>query len=134
MKRYSVIILPEAEQDIEDAYLYISEDSPQNAMNWYRNICTKIQSLSSFPLRCPLAPENDFFQEEIRHLIINYYRILVYHLREYRLCASCQTWSPALVDAGINSFRSNAKNYASKSLLFNSCGKVVLSLVLFGAE
>ena len=76
MKRYSVIILPEAEQDIEDAYLYIKEDSSQNAMNWYRNIYTKIQSLSSFPLRCPLAPENDIFQEEIRHLIIHNYRIL----------------------------------------------------------
>jgi plasmid stabilization system protein ParE len=76
VKRYSVIILPEAEQDIEDNYLYIKEDSPQNAMNWYRNIYTKIQSLSSFPLRCPLAPENDLFHEEIRHLIIHNYRIL----------------------------------------------------------
>ena len=96
MKRYSVIILPEAEQDIEDDYLYIKEDSPQNAINWYRNIYTKIQSLSSFPLRCPLAPENDFFQEEIRHLIIHNYRIL-YTVTEntvYILHAKhgCQQW------------------------------------------
>jgi plasmid stabilization system protein ParE len=76
VKRYAIIISSEAEQDIEDAYLYIKDDSPQNAMNWYRAIYRKIQSLSSFPLRCPLAPENDFFPEEIRHLIIHNYRIL----------------------------------------------------------
>ncbi|WAK04256.1 type II toxin-antitoxin system RelE/ParE family toxin [Methylobacter sp. YRD-M1] len=76
MKRYTIIISPEAEQDIEDSYLYIKDDSPQNAMNWYREIYSKIQSLSSFPFRCPLAPENDFFPEEIRHLIIHNYRIL----------------------------------------------------------
>lgn len=34
MKRYSVIILAEAEHDIENAYLYIKEDSPQNALKW----------------------------------------------------------------------------------------------------
>jgi plasmid stabilization system protein ParE len=76
MKRYSVIILAEAEHDIENAYLYIKEDSPQNALNWYRDVYDKIQSLSAFPLRCPLAPENDFFPEDIRHLIIDNYRIL----------------------------------------------------------
>lgn len=76
MKHYSVIILPEAEKDIEEAYLYIREDSPQNAIKWYRDVYDNIQSLSSFSLRCPLAPENDFFQEEIRHLIIHKYRIL----------------------------------------------------------
>lgn len=59
MKRYRIMISPEAERDIEEAYLYI-----------------KVQSLSTFPLRCPLAPESDLFQLEIRHLIINNYRIL----------------------------------------------------------
>ncbi len=76
MKQYEVIILPNAEQDIEESYLYIKKDSPQNALNWYRDIYNKIQSLSTLPLRCPLAPENDFFEEEIRHLIIQSYRIL----------------------------------------------------------
>ena len=76
MKQYAIIILPNAEQDIEDAYLYIKKDSLINALNWYQEIYRKIQSLSSLPSRCPLAPENDFFEDEIRHLTILNYRIL----------------------------------------------------------
>ena len=37
MKRYSVIILSEAEHDLENAYLFIKEDSQSNALNWYRD-------------------------------------------------------------------------------------------------
>jgi plasmid stabilization system protein ParE len=48
----------------------------QNAINWYLDIYSKIQSLASLPLRCPLAPENDFFQAEIRHLLIHNYQII----------------------------------------------------------
>lgn len=59
--------------------LYIKKDSPINALNWYQEIYQKIQSLSSLPLRCPLAPENDFFEEEIRHLIIKLPHSLYYH-------------------------------------------------------
>lgn len=32
MKQYAVVILPNAEQEIEAAYLYIKEDSPINAL------------------------------------------------------------------------------------------------------
>ncbi len=45
-------------------------------MKCYRDVYNKIQSLTTLPLRCPLAPENDFFEEELRHLIIQNYRIL----------------------------------------------------------
>jgi plasmid stabilization system protein ParE len=76
VKQYAIVILPNAEQEIEAAYLYIKMDSPINALNWYQAIYRKIQSLASMPLRCPLAPENDFFEEEIRHLLIDNYRIL----------------------------------------------------------
>ena len=76
MKQYNIVILPNAEQDIEASYLYINEESPQNALNWYQDIYSKIQSLSTLPSRCPLAPENEFFEAEIRHLIIQNYRVL----------------------------------------------------------
>ena len=76
MKQYNSVILPHAEQDIEASYLVIKEDSPQNALKWYRVIYRQIPSLSTLPLRFPLAPENDFFEEEIRHLMIQNYRIL----------------------------------------------------------
>ena len=76
MKQYQIVILPDAEKDLEASYLYIKEDSPNNALSWYQDIYTKIQTLSSLPLRCPLAPENDYFEEEIRHLIVKSYRVL----------------------------------------------------------
>ena len=76
MKRYKIVILPNAEQDIEESYHYIRENAPQNARKWCQEVYSKIRSLSTLPLRCPLAPENDFFAEEIRHLIIQDYRIL----------------------------------------------------------
>lgn len=76
MKQYKIVILPDAEQDLEASYLYIKEDSPKNALSWYQDIYTKIQTLSSLPMRCPLAPENNYFEEEIRHLIVKNYRVL----------------------------------------------------------
>ena len=75
MKEYFVVILSEAEREIEAGYLYIQKDSPSNALNWYHDLYKKIQSLASLPLHGSLAPENDFFEEEVRHLIIQSYRI-----------------------------------------------------------
>ena len=66
-QRYAVVILPNAEDDLERAYLYIKEDSPQNALNWYFHMVEGILSLERMPERCAHAPENDFFAEEIRH-------------------------------------------------------------------
>jgi len=76
VKHYQIVILPDVEQDLEASYLYIKDDSPKNALNWYQEIYSKIQKLSSLSLRCPLAPENDYFEEEIRHLIVKNYRVL----------------------------------------------------------
>jgi len=76
VKQYKIVILPDAEQNLETSYLYIKEDSPKNTLNWYQEIYTKIQTLASLPLRCPLAPENHYFEEEVRHLIVKNYRIL----------------------------------------------------------
>jgi len=76
VKQYDVITLPEAELNMEDVYLYIKDDSPQNASNWYQRINEAILSLEEMPFRCPLAPEDSYFDEEIRHLIVGKYRII----------------------------------------------------------
>jgi plasmid stabilization system protein ParE len=76
VKHYAINILPNAGQEIEDAYLYIKNNSPINALHWYKEIYENIQSLSSYPIRRPLAPENEFFKEEIRQLTAMNYRIL----------------------------------------------------------
>lgn len=73
---YSVVIQPNAEDDLERAYLYIKEDSPQHVLNWYHKMYQGILSLKRIPERCPFAPENDYFENIIRHLIIKNYRVL----------------------------------------------------------
>jgi plasmid stabilization system protein ParE len=78
--QYRVIIQPEAEQGIKDAYLWLSRSSPRQARIWLEGLYKSILSLEQMPSRCSLAFENSFFAEEIRQLIYgkgrNTYRIL----------------------------------------------------------
>ena len=45
-------------------------------MLWYFDMLERIETLQNNPFRCPLAPENKLFPEEIRQLIYQQYRIL----------------------------------------------------------
>ncbi len=73
---YTVIIEQPAIVEAEEAYLYIRKDKPMAADRWFNGLVEAINSLEEMPRRCPLAPENDFFDEEIRHLIYGSYRVL----------------------------------------------------------
>ena len=70
----------EAEAESDEAYEWIAKDSPQRAAKWYRGLFDKIESLRDNPERCPLAPENPVFEQEIRQLLYGkrggVYRIL----------------------------------------------------------
>src|SRR5712691_3194337 len=66
---YSVIIQPQAEADIEAAYLWKHDNAPQAAARWFVGIVEAINALDQFPARCPLAPENEHFPQEIRQLL-----------------------------------------------------------------
>lgn len=67
--KYQVIIQPEAEQGIKEAYYWISSYSPRNARSWLEGIYKAIMTLEQMPLRCSVAFENNFFEEEIRQLL-----------------------------------------------------------------
>ena len=62
--------------DAGEAYFWISEQSEGAALRWYEGLLKAFRSLEKNPLRCSLAPESDFFEEEIRQLIYGKYRIL----------------------------------------------------------
>lgn len=66
---YRVIIQPNAEAELEAAYLYRYERAPHEAVRWFAGFVEAINSLAQFPARCPLAPENGHFAEEIRQLL-----------------------------------------------------------------
>ena len=77
---YHVIIQPQAEAEIEAAYLGKRDNAPQAAARGFAGIGKAINALDQFPARCPLAPENEHFTEEIRQLLYgprnDVYRIL----------------------------------------------------------
>jgi len=66
---YRVELSPEADREIEEAYCWIVERSPRGAAGWYNGLMSALRSLRDSPQRCPIAPENDAFREEIRQLL-----------------------------------------------------------------
>lgn len=77
---YQIIIQPPAQADIERAYLWMLDRAPMSAAAWYNGLQQAIDTLQNFPQRCPIAPEDEYFAEEIRHLLYgrrsSIYRIL----------------------------------------------------------
>ncbi len=70
-----------AEQDA-DAILdwLLSEGAGETGMRWFAALQDSIASIAEFPARCPIAPENEVFPFEVRHLLYgrkpHVYRIL----------------------------------------------------------
>jgi plasmid stabilization system protein ParE len=77
---YRVIIQPIAMVEMREAYLWIARDSSRAAARWYNGLERAIETLAENPGRCPLAPESEYFKEEIRELFYGkrggVYRIL----------------------------------------------------------
>jgi plasmid stabilization system protein ParE len=68
VKHFQVIILPSAERDIGEAYEWLAEQEEEGAIRWYNRLLEVIFSLDTFPERCSLAPEREFFNPEIREI------------------------------------------------------------------
>jgi len=81
IKKYQVRVTQQAQDDLEQIYYYIADDSVNNATNFLLQLEKKIYSLEAFPDRNALIPENEFFGTDYRHLIHKKYRI-VYRIAE----------------------------------------------------
>jgi plasmid stabilization system protein ParE len=68
---FQVIIQPVAERNIRQQVEWIvaQSNSPATALRWARAIRTKIDTLKTSPLRCPVDPESDAYGEEVRMLL-----------------------------------------------------------------
>jgi plasmid stabilization system protein ParE len=77
---YPVEITPFAIADAELAYLWLRERSPEAAAAWYNGLFDAIDSLEKMPYRCPLSPESEELNIELRQLLYGkrgqQYRIL----------------------------------------------------------
>jgi len=63
-----------AERDIEEAWTFIAQDSPEEAERFIRRLEEHIETLERFPERCPLIPENEILGSRYRHLLHGDYR------------------------------------------------------------
>ena len=64
MKRFSVIVTPEAQAGIRESFLYIHERSPHNGERWLRQLYAQIENLEQFPDRCEYAREREYLKRK----------------------------------------------------------------------
>ena len=78
MKKYKMILHPDAETEINSSFEWGSRAwGIENAIAWVRQIRQTIKNrLTSMPLGCPPAPENEELDTPVRQLIVGRYRIL----------------------------------------------------------
>jgi toxin ParE1/3/4 len=74
--KYQVILTPQGEEGLLQGFQYIFERAPLAGIRWLRGFYRAIDSLESFPERCPFAPERLFLEEDLRHLIFKSHRII----------------------------------------------------------
>lgn len=74
MRDYEIIFAPTAYEDLDEILNWLSQNAPEKVQEWYAEIEASIQSLSHFPERCPLAPENGLWGvSELRQLLFQNY-------------------------------------------------------------
>ena len=73
---YEIEIQDSALEDLDLARRWISRRSPSRAESWLNGARAAIETLGTFPRRCPLAPEDEELDLEIRQLLYGEHRIL----------------------------------------------------------
>ena len=78
---FRIEVSAQAERDADAILEWLqSEYAGETGARWFRELGNAIESLSKFPERCPLAPENSLFPFEVRQLFYgnrpHVYRIL----------------------------------------------------------
>ena len=76
MRRYRVIVTPEAQTGVRQAFEYIHERAPLSAARWLKGMYQKIDTLERFPERCTLARERAYLDETLHQLLFKSHRIV----------------------------------------------------------
>ena len=64
--KFQVLVLRQADADIDSIVTWLMNRSPSGARSWHRALEAAFDWLEVNAASCPPAPENDFFPEEIR--------------------------------------------------------------------
>jgi len=73
-EKFSVYITQSAQNDLEHIFFYIAADNINNAKKFILEQEERINSLDTFPERCPYIQENNYFGTNYRHLVHKKYR------------------------------------------------------------
>jgi plasmid stabilization system protein ParE len=74
---YRVRITPSALASAEEIYLWLKEQDPLEAVQWFNGLFEASESLTQMPKRCGIAPERELLGVEVRCLYYRkFYRIL----------------------------------------------------------
>ena len=66
---YQIEISPTAVADIEKIFLWMRENSFTQAHRWVRGCYEIMLTLEKFPTRCPMSPESEYMNIEVRQLL-----------------------------------------------------------------
>ncbi|MBE9082840.1 type II toxin-antitoxin system RelE/ParE family toxin [Tolypothrix sp. LEGE 11397] len=66
---FQVNVSPPAIADIENIYLWLKAQNSTFADQWFNELTQAIDSLEQLPARCPLAPESQELDREVRQLL-----------------------------------------------------------------
>ena len=73
---YTVEFTDIADMEVQNILLWMMGRSPEQAERWLNGLENSAASLDEFPGRCPVAPEQDAFDVEVRQLLYGKYRLL----------------------------------------------------------
>jgi len=69
VRTFTIEITPKALAEIDSTFAFISRISASAAERWYQRLRESIAPLQSLPTRCPLAPESEWYDGELRQLL-----------------------------------------------------------------
>jgi toxin ParE1/3/4 len=76
-KKYKVKLTASAQKDLDDIWVFISQNNPLNAIEFLDQIEKRVLGLAIFPERNPIIPEGEVLQaEEYHHTLLKSYRIV----------------------------------------------------------
>lgn len=67
--KYQVLVLRQAEEDVQTIFDWLARRSPAGARSWYEAYETALDRLESEAERFSFAPERQFFSEAIRECL-----------------------------------------------------------------
>ncbi len=73
---YQLVVTRVAQVDAIDICYWLSDTSIESGLRWYAEYEAAVDSLETFPLRCPLARDVQGERRDVRQLLFGQYRLL----------------------------------------------------------